>query len=118
MIPHLRQKFNAKYSDEHYQGFIHSLEAATGCRIEFRMCETPVFLPTELLEEMQQAAGELIAQLRTPDYLAASERAIPDAFRALGEGTHPTFIQVDFAITRDARGSPSGGKRRSPAGTA
>ncbi|HZS09247.1 MAG TPA: hypothetical protein VFD58_30720 [Blastocatellia bacterium] len=104
MIPHLREKFNARYSDEHYQGVIRSLEAATGSRIEFRICETPVFLPSELLAEMQQAAGELIGQLRASDYLAASERAIPPAFRTPGEGAHPTFIQVDFAVTRDARG--------------
>ncbi len=54
---------------------------------------------------MQQAASEIITQLlRTPAYRAASDRAIPAAFHAPNEGDHPTFIQVDFAVTRDAQG--------------
>ncbi len=104
MIPSLRKQFNDRYSDERYQRFISSLEQQTGVRIEFRMCETPVFVSPDLLAEMQQAACALIAQLRTPDYLKAAERAVPAAFHTPNEGEHPGFIQVDFAITRDAAG--------------
>jgi hypothetical protein len=104
VIPHLREEFNHRYSNERYQRFIGSLENQLGARIEFRMCETPVFLPPELLEEMRQAASELIAQLRAPDYYKASDRAIPAAFETPGEGAHPNFVQVDFAVTRDAAG--------------
>jgi hypothetical protein len=104
VIPHLRDKFNANFTEAAYQRFLLTLDQATGTHIEFRPCETPVFLPAELLAELKQAAHELIAQLRTPEYLAASARAIPTAYNAPNEGTHPTFIQVDFAVTLDAQG--------------
>jgi hypothetical protein len=105
VIPELREKFNASFTEEKHRRFLQSLDAAVGCKIEFRPCETPVFLPPDLLAEMQQSAKEIIAQLGTPEYFAASARAIPAAFNAPNEGAHPHFIQVDFAVTRDAEGS-------------
>jgi hypothetical protein len=104
VIPHLRDKFNANFTEAAHQRFLRALDQATGAKIEFRPCETPVFLPANLLAEMEQASHELIAQLRTPEYLAASARAIPAAFNAPNEGAHPTFIQVDFAVTRNPQG--------------
>lgn len=105
MIPHLRAQFNANFTEEKYQTLLQLLETATGTQIEFRTCETPVFMPPELLREMVQAAHEIIAQLLTPEYLAASNRAIPALYNAPNEGTHPSFIQVDFAVTRDTSGA-------------
>jgi hypothetical protein len=102
VISHLREKFNANFTETKYQRFLLALNQATGTLVEFRPCETSVFLPDELLAEMEQAAHELIAQLCTPEYLAASIRAIPAAYNAPNEGAHPNFIQVDFAVTLDA----------------
>lgn len=104
MIPELRDKFNASFTEEKYRNFLQTLEKAAGTKIEFRPCETPVFLPNDLLSEMEQAGKELIGQLCTPKYLADSLRAIPSDYNAPNEGKHPDFIQVDFAITRDADG--------------
>lgn len=104
MIPRLRESFNANFTEETHQHFLEALDADVGVKIEFRPCETPVFLPNDLLTEMQQAGKELIAQLCTPEYLAASARAVPAEFNTPNEGPHPHFIQVDFAITQDADG--------------
>lgn len=107
MVPDLRRKFNASFTEEKYQRFLLALDQAVGEKIEFRTCETPVFLPKDFLGEMVQAGKELIAQLVTPEYLAASSRAVPAEFNAPNEGAHPHFIQVDFAVTRDDNGSLS-----------
>jgi hypothetical protein len=104
VIPHLRERFNANFTETKYQHFLLALNQATATQVEFRPCETPVFLPHALMSEMEQAAHELIAQLCTAEYLAASTRAIPMTFRAPNEGAHPAFIQVDFAVTLDAEG--------------
>ncbi len=104
MIPELRKKFNASFTPEKYQRLLQLLDQAVGTKIEFRPCETPVFLPKDLLIEMELAGKELIAQLCRPDYLAASSRAVPAEFNAPNEGAHPHFIQVDFALTHDADG--------------
>ncbi|MBS1789543.1 MAG: hypothetical protein JST85_17595 [Acidobacteria bacterium] len=105
MISQLRKQFNASFTPEKYQRLLQSLEQAVGTKIEFRTCETPVFLPRDLLAEMEQAGKELIAQLNRPEYLAASTRAVPIEFNAPNEGSHPDFIQVDFAITQNDQGN-------------
>ena len=102
MIPHFRERFNRDFTEAAYQRFLQHLNEACGMKIEFRPCETPVFLPRDLLQNMVESGQALIRQLHTPDYLAASTRAIPAAFHAPNEGTYPDFIQVDFAVTRDA----------------
>lgn len=105
MIPEIRAAFNSAFTQEKYEQLVRSLEDASATKIEFRICETPVFLPPGLLATMQQAATEIITQLGTEAYLAESRRAIPPAYDTPGEGAHPDFIQVDFAITRDRDGA-------------
>lgn len=104
MIPEIRAAYNAAFTEEKYDRLVRSLDEVTGTEIEFRVCETPVFLPPGLLATMQQASGEIIGQLCTDAYHEASRRSIPTAYDAPGEGVHPDFIQVDFAITRDDNG--------------
>lgn len=104
MVPELRERFNKNFKEETHARFLASLEAVVGAKLEFRVCETPVFLPAELLAEMEHASQEIIAQLRTPEYRAESTRAIPPAFHAPNESPHPQYIQVDFAITQDMEG--------------
>ena len=77
MIPPLRARFNRDFSEENYQRFLRKLDEACGTHIEFRPCETPVFLPRELLQNMIESAQALMRQLHTPSYWAASTRAIP-----------------------------------------
>ena len=106
MIPRWRESFNAQFTDEKYQAFVATLEEMVGAPVVFRPCETPVFLPTDLREEMEQASLDIISQLRSLEYLQASTRAIPREFNAPNEGDHPDFVVVDFAITHDDEGRP------------
>jgi hypothetical protein len=105
VIPELREKFNANFTEEKYHKFCQSLESSVGAKIEFRPCETPVFLPNDLLDEMCRAANEIITQLCTPEYRSASARAIPADFNTPHESANPHFVQVDFAVTRDQSGN-------------
>jgi hypothetical protein len=107
VIPELRARFNSNFTEGKRRRFLRSLDAAVETKIEFRPCETPVFLPGGLLAEMRKSAGEIIGQLCAPEYKVASARAIPAAFNTPNEGPRPDFIQVDFAITRDESGVPA-----------
>ncbi|MFZ4627041.1 MAG: hypothetical protein ACOYNR_01805 [Blastocatellia bacterium] len=101
MIPSLRQRFNTAFSDDRYHRFLQALEAEVGAKVEFRVSETPVFLPASLVEEMVAASRSIVAQLNTPAYRAESARSIPPAFDVPNEGDHPHFVQVDFALVWD-----------------
>jgi hypothetical protein len=104
VIPELRDRFNANFTDDTYRRFVRAMEEEVGTPIEFRPCETPVFLPKSLVDELLAASRQIVSQLDTPEYLAISRRSIPVEFDVPNEGRHPLFVQVDFALVDDGTG--------------
>ena len=107
MIPELRRAYNAAYTDAKYQAYRRALAAGAGCPIDFRVAESPVFLPADLREAMARASREIIDQLSAPAHQRASLEAVPAEFDVPGCDAHPLFVQVDFAVTREG-GRPDG----------
>ena len=101
MIPTLRRAFNATFTPAGYEAYKARLTEAAGCRIGFRVCETPVFLPPDLRDAMVQGAFEIWDQLLRPDALERSKAAVPAAFDVPGSDDHPLFAQADFAIVEE-----------------
>ena len=101
MIPSLRRAYNDAFTPEKYRTYRQRLESQAGWPIEFRLCETPVFLPPTLVDEMVRAATEIWALLSTPANLRRSLEAVPAPLDVPGAGDHPLFAQADFAVTRD-----------------
>jgi hypothetical protein len=105
MIADLRENFNASYQPETYRALLRRLDLRAGAKIEFRVAETPVFLPITMLEEMAQSGVELTQRLLGwPEYLAEAERSIPGAYRVAGGSEHPHFLTADFALVEAAGG--------------
>jgi hypothetical protein len=104
MIPTLRQQFNANFTPEKYQRLLKVMEERCGTPVKFRVCETPLFLPRPLLDQMCEYGGTLIRQLNAIEYRKASAEAIPEQFKVPRETSRPTFIQVDFGLVRDQSG--------------
>lgn len=100
-----RQRFNEAFTDELYRGYRERLSRLSGREPGFRLAETPVFLPPELVMSMTEAADAIIAEVRDPAMIARSEKAIPDAYRAPGRDHLPSFATIDFAIVRGADGT-------------
>ena len=105
MIASLRKSFNSKFKAEKYPQLLSLLAERCGVPIGFRVSETPCFLPPELLSRMASDGKELIRQLvENPEYRKRSAESIPTEFNVPRESPHPTFIQVDFGLVRDAAG--------------
>jgi hypothetical protein len=105
MIPALRERFNATWSEAQYAALIAHLEQRTKGHITFPIAETPCFFPRELIEKLASIGAELIQQAMTGEAAAAAERVVPERFRgAASSEPHPTFLQVDFGLVRDAGG--------------
>jgi hypothetical protein len=111
VINDLRDTFNAQYRSEGYRTLLRDLEARAGTKIEFRVAETPVFLPLAMLEEMAEAGVELTRRLlRWPEYLASARRSIPMEFLVAGQSgdpgsDHPNFLTADFALVESVTGA-------------
>jgi hypothetical protein len=105
MVPELRKRFNANFKSEQYVRFLARLDERCGTHINFRNCETPCFLPRELLDRTAQAGADLVHQLvGNADYLAAADAQIPPEFQVAGVDDHPLFIQADFGLIKDSNG--------------
>jgi len=106
MIPELRERFNRNFSPERYAALRELLDSRCGVPVEFRVAETPVFVPRALLDQMAGAGAELTRSLMSnPPYLASARKAIPKGYLVAGETTHPNFLTADFALAADPGGS-------------
>jgi hypothetical protein len=105
MIPELRERFNREFRPEEYVSFLDLLEDHCGTRVGFRVAETPIFVPLELLETMAAAGADVASELiGDPVYLAAARQAIPAEYRVAGEKAHPNFLTADFGLVLTAAG--------------
>jgi len=110
LIPDLRAAFNAGYQPEQYRDLLTSLDLRSGTKIEFRVAETPVFLPKSMLDEIAQAGADLTFRLLDwPQYLASARGSIPPEFLVAGESRHPNFLTADFALVRAQNGNTQNG---------
>jgi hypothetical protein len=101
MIVRYRRAFNDAFTESQYRQYVDTLTARCGVPIEFRLSETPCFIPQSLIDALGDAAQAMIQELLTdPEYRRAADAIVPDAFRLpAGEGA-PTFVQVDFGLVR------------------
>jgi hypothetical protein len=106
MIPHLRARFNAVYSEERYPALLQTLTAHFGEAPAFRVSETPIFVPNNLARQLLEACEEISDVLCRPDFKELTEPALhrPPSQAAPGEDDHPLFLQYDFAVTLDEMG--------------
>ncbi len=104
MIPHIRSAYNAAFTEEKYQAFLHEIYLETHHKVPFHIAETPIFVPKALSNQLFQACEELVDTLCRPDFKAISaETIMPDCY-VPGETTHTTFLVIDFGICQDADG--------------
>lgn len=105
MIPEIRERLNAEYSDAKYQAFSHELNTTYQYPTDFRSAETPIFLTKDLKRQMIEACDEITAQLQTPEFTEHARTSIPPGLSVPNESSHPTFLQIDFGICKDEQGN-------------
>ena len=68
MDPQLRSRFNADFNDQRYAELLRMANETERWPVDFRISETPIFLTPEFTAEVSQAAEEIVAQVRTPEF--------------------------------------------------
>ena len=48
MIKSLREKYNAEFKQEEYEAFLKDIDSYFDRKVDFKIAETPIFLPDEL----------------------------------------------------------------------
>ena len=98
MHPTIRERFNADFTPQRYEVLLRIANETERWPVDFRISETPIFLSPAFTTEVQQAAEELVRQVRTPEFAKHARGAIPPGLDVPNETAHPNFVQVDFAI--------------------
>lgn len=104
MIEEIRKKYNQNFKNEVYHDFLNNFDNLYQRKVEFRIAETPVFIPKKLKDELVKAGDDILRNVLKPEYLSQSIHAIPKDLEVPNECNHPHFIAVDFAICKDANG--------------
>lgn len=104
MIPALRQSYNRQFTRQDYQQFLADLNSRYPGAIEFRLAETPVFIPKDFSAQLTEACEHIIDLLLEPRFKEWTERAIPANCRVSNENDHPHFLVFDFGICQDGEG--------------
>jgi hypothetical protein len=104
MIPAYRAKYNEEFTEERYKKFLADLDREAGYHIEFRIAETPIFVPATLKKKLMQAGAEILSVVTTDEYYRVSERAIPQQLRVPNDDPKPRTVAIDFAVCRDENG--------------
>ncbi|MFN2431299.1 MAG: hypothetical protein ABR599_00500 [Gemmatimonadota bacterium] len=105
MDPAYRPLFNAHDVDALHRELSREMAGRLSSSFDFRLAETPVFLPPDLRRRCVGVAEEIVGILRDPALIARCERAVPPEFLAPRMDRLPNFVAVDLAITRDSEGA-------------
>jgi hypothetical protein len=105
MVPSLRKAFNETFTRQRYNDFLADLDSRYPGAIDFRLAETPVFIPKYFLSRLTDICEHLVGLILEPRFKEWTERSIPAGDRMPNENDHPHFLAFDFAICEDGQGA-------------
>ena len=104
MIPELRKQFNENFTPQIYQEFLTDLDSKHPGAIEFRVAETPLFIPKDFKQKMIDACESIVDVIVDPGFKKLTDRAIPKHEFVPGENDYTDFIAFDFGICENEAG--------------
>ncbi len=99
-----RQAYNQSFSEEKYKNLLASIDSDFPGALDFRVAETPVFVPKALKDKLIEACKEIIDTIVSDDFKTKTDRAIPADQFVPGENDHSSFLAIDFAVCKDENG--------------
>ncbi|GAB3867251.1 hypothetical protein GCM10028824_09220 [Hymenobacter segetis] len=104
MIPEHRHRYNAAFTPEKYQEMLADIDQQFPGQLDFRVAETPVFIPADLRDKLIAAGDSIIDVIQQDNFKELTEGAIPTHQRVPGNEGRPDFLTFDFAVCRNAAG--------------
>ncbi len=104
MQPELRQQFNSNFSQEKYEAYLKLNEDLHPGSLDFRIAETPIFVPADFTKKMLAACEDIIDVLVQPNFKELTERAIPAGMQIPNEKSYSDFVVFDFGVCENEEG--------------
>jgi hypothetical protein len=101
MDERFRQLFNSQFTPATYERYVRELSRRLDSTFEFRLAETPLFLPDDFKQKATDSARAIVEQLSDPALIERMKAAIPERWNTPGMDALPNLAQVDFAVVRE-----------------
>lgn len=101
MIPSLRKYFNDIFTPEKYSRLLHELDQLHPAAIQFRLAETPIFVPKIFADQMLQACESIIDLVIDSAFMRVTSNSIPPGDKVPGSYGYPQMIAFDFGVCID-----------------
>ena len=98
MIPSFRKAYNTAFTKEKYEAFLNEFEKLYPDQLDFRVAETPVFVPKDFTNKILDACESIVDIIADPKFKELTKNAIPEKLRVPGENEHSHFICFDFGV--------------------
>ena len=104
MVPAIRDAFNKAFTQEKYKAFLDEISGVHPGALEFRVAETPVFVPKYFTSMMLDACESIVDVIVDPKFRDLTKNAIPPGLQVPNENAHTHFIAFDFGICQNEEG--------------
>jgi hypothetical protein len=98
MIPEIRKAYNDKFSVGAYESYLKELHSAHPGALDFRVAETPIFVPKDFTHKMLDACESIVDIIVDSKFNELTKNAIPENVKVPGDEGHSNFIAFDFGI--------------------
>lgn len=104
MIPAIRKAYNEAFTAEKYKAFLDDLHGVHPGQVDFRVAETPIFVPADFTKKILDACESITDIIIDPAFKSLTRNAIPKHLQVPGENEHTQFIAFDFGICINEQG--------------
>jgi hypothetical protein len=104
MVKELRQQFNNSFSKEKYEAYVKQIDALHPGTLDFRVAETPIFIPKGFTQKMLAACEDIIDVITDEKFIALTERGIPSNVKLPNQNNYAHFIAFDFGVCQNDNG--------------
>jgi hypothetical protein len=104
MVSFIRKAFNDAFTTDKYESLLKELDAHYPGAIEFRLAETPVFVPKAFTQKMLGACDAIIDLIKEPGFRQLTDKSIPETDKVAGDYGFPQMIAFDFGVCSNING--------------
>lgn len=104
MIKAFRQQFNAHFNSGSYEEYLKEIDSLYPGSLDFRVAETPIFVPTHFKNKMLDACNYIIEVIGSNEFKEISNRSIPEKYRLPNESALPEMMVFDFGVCEGENG--------------
>ena len=104
MIPSIRNTFNKEFTEAKYNAYLAAFEKDYPGAIEFRIAETPLFVPKAFKHKLLEVSNYIGDYILADRFQSETAHAIPTKYNVPNESPFPECVVMDFAVSTDTNG--------------